>query len=80
MAEILARPSTTLEDLCSSPARSRPLPGRLRNSGDLSPQCQLPEAQPAYAKLPQETPRTSAELAAVMLSRGKLGLPRLVLV
>src|SRR2546423_11195630 len=56
------------------------LPGRLRNSRNLPAQCQLPEAKPADPELPQEAPRTPAELAAVMLARGKLGLPRLLLV
>src|SRR3954453_4480832 len=56
------------------------LTGRLRNPRYLPAQRQLPETQPAYPKLPQEPPWTPAELAAVMLARGKLGLANLILV
>src|SRR5208337_1898964 len=55
--------------------RTTLLPGRLRNSGDLAPQRQLPETQTAQAKLPQKAPRTSANLAPVMLARRELRLP-----
>jgi len=48
------------------------LPGRLRNTGDLAPQRQLPETETADAELPQKSPRTSADLAAVVLARREL--------
>src|SRR6185312_2844021 len=47
------------------------LPGRLRNPGNLSAQRQPAKAQPADAELAQVSPRTSAQLAAVMPARGK---------
>ena len=56
------------------------LPGRFRHAWDFPAQGQLPETKPANTELPQEPSRTPAELAAVMLARGKLGLPGFVLV
>ena len=49
-------------------------PGRLGNPRNLAAKSQSAEAQAADAKLAQVSPRTSAELAAVMPARGKLGL------
>jgi hypothetical protein len=45
------------------------LPGRLRDSGNLSTQRQPPETQPAKSKFAQKRPRTSANFAAVMPAR-----------
>jgi hypothetical protein len=53
------------------PATSDALPGRLRNAWNLPAQRQLTEAQSADAELPQEPPRTSAKLAAVMSAGGE---------
>jgi hypothetical protein len=50
------------------------LPGRLRNPWNFPAQRELAEAQAANAELAQKGARTSAQLAAVMLARGKLGL------
>src|SRR5882672_9599240 len=50
------------------------LPGRLRNPGNFSPQSQPAETQAANPELAQISARTSAELAAVVLARGELGL------
>jgi hypothetical protein len=50
------------------------LPGRLRNPWNLPAQRELAEAQAADAELAQKSPRASAQLAAVMLARGELGL------
>jgi hypothetical protein len=55
------------------------LPRRLRNPRNLPPQGELPKAQAANAELAQEAARTPAELAAVVLARGKLGFPGLFL-
>src|ERR1700692_1117830 len=52
----------------------RPLPGRLRNSRDLSPQRQPAETQAAQPKLAQKSSGTPANLAAVMLARRELRL------
>src|SRR5581483_11307804 len=54
--------------------RGRVLPRRLRNSRNLSPQRQPAETQAANAELAEIRTRTSANLAAVMLARGELGL------
>src|SRR5450755_2287605 len=54
-----------------------PLPRRLRNPRNLPAQRQPAEAQPANAELAQESPRPSAQFAAVMPPRGKLRLGRL---
>src|SRR5579871_4175172 len=54
--------------------RRATLPRRLRYPWNLPAQCQLPEAQAANPELPQKCSRTSAQLAAVMLARGKLRL------
>src|ERR1700690_1039453 len=51
-----------------------PLPRRLRNSRNLAPQRQSPETQPTNAELPEKSPRTPANLAAVVLTRRKLRL------
>src|ERR1700733_214931 len=48
------------------------LPRRLRNSRNLAPQCQSPEAQSADAELAEIGPRTPANLAAIVLARRKL--------
>src|SRR5215469_13368111 len=56
-----------------SPAYHR-LPRRLRNPWNLPTERQLPEAQAANAELAQISARTSAQLATVVLARGKLGL------
>src|ERR1700744_956754 len=49
----------------------RGLPAGLDDTGDLAPQRQLSEAQPADAKLAQVSARPSADFAAVMLAAGK---------
>jgi hypothetical protein len=49
------------------------LPGRLGNAGNFSPQCQTAEAKPAKPELAEIGPRPSANLAAVVPTRGKLG-------
>src|SRR5947209_1089043 len=51
-----------------------PLPGRLRNPGDFASQRQPAEAQAADAELAQIRARTSADLAAVVLTSRKLWL------
>src|SRR3954452_18067212 len=50
------------------------LPGRLRNTRNLSAQRQAAETQAAKAELAEKRARASADLAAVMLARRKLGL------
>src|SRR5215469_3530459 len=66
-------PSSSLR--CHLPKTDdRLLPGRLRNPGDLTLQGQTAEAQAAYTELAQVRARPSADLAAVVLARGKLGL------
>src|SRR5207302_10385599 len=59
-------------------SRSHPatqfLPARLRNPRNFPTQRQPAETQAANAKLAQVAARTSANLAAVVLARGKLGL------
>src|SRR5580692_8033303 len=49
------------------------LPGRFRDPGNLPAQCQPAEAQAAQSKLAQVSARPSAQLAAVVPARGKLG-------
>src|SRR5579872_2711598 len=49
------------------------LPRRLRNPWNFPAKRQLPETQAANAELAQKSARTSAQLAAVVLARGKLG-------
>ena len=51
----------------------RKLPGRLRNPGDFSLKRQAAEAQTADAELAQKRPRTSADVAAVVLAAGEFG-------
>src|ERR1700726_2157674 len=63
----------------AQPAPLPLLPRRFRNSGNLSPQRQAPETQAAQAELAQISARTSANLAAVVLARGKLWLRFFVL-
>lgn len=48
------------------------LPGCFSNSGDLALVCQLAEANAAYAVVTQISVRTAANLAAVILTAGKL--------
>src|SRR5580658_2558514 len=50
------------------------LPGRLGHAWNISAQRQLAEAQTAHSELAQIRTRTAAKLAAVMLTRRKLGL------
>src|SRR5580704_947212 len=57
---------------------SLPLPRRLRNPRNLPAQRELAEAQAANAELAHVSARTPAELAAVVLPRGKLRLRQLV--
>jgi hypothetical protein len=56
------------------------LPRRLRNPWNLSAQRQAAEAQAADAELAQKRARASAQVAAVVLARRKLGFLYLVLV
>src|ERR1700733_7494705 len=51
------------------------LPGRLHDTWNLAAQGKPAEAQTAYAELAQECARAAAQLAAVVLARGKLRLP-----
>src|SRR5579872_330600 len=44
------------------------LPARLDDTGDVSPERQVSEADPAQIKLPQERPRAAALLAAVAMA------------
>ena len=60
--------------LAAYPSPAVCLPGRLANPGNLSPQRQSAEAQPAKAELAQIGARASAQLAAVVLARRELGL------
>src|ERR1700678_384574 len=53
------------------------LPGRLRNAWNLAAQRQSAEAQAAHSELAEKRARTSAQAAAVVPARGKLG-PRLL--
>src|ERR1700754_4580493 len=55
--------------------RASPLPGALHDAGDLAAQREPAETQAADAKLAQECARAAAQLAAVVLARGKLRLP-----
>jgi hypothetical protein len=50
-------------------------PTRLSNAGDLSPQRQLAEADPAQAELAHVCPRATAPVAAVHPSRAELRVP-----
>jgi len=59
-------------------ASDQRLPGWLRNPWNLATQRQLPEAQAANAELPDVGPRTSADLAAVVLARREFGLLRVL--
>src|SRR5262249_17521125 len=62
----------------AAPAPQSCLPGRLRDAWNFSPQREAPEAQAADAKLAQVSPRTSADLAAVVLTRGELRFSRVL--
>src|ERR1700761_2429708 len=55
--------------------RASSLPGGLHDAGDLAAQRESAETQAAYAELAQECARAAAQLAAVVLARGKLRLP-----
>jgi len=72
-AEEPATTSVTL--LLAARLKPRPsqLPGRLRNPRNLATQRQAPETQATDAELAQKRARTSADLAAVVPSRGELG-------
>jgi len=54
------------------------LPARLHDAGDLSLERQRAETQAADAKLPQVSPRSSAELAPVVFAGAELRLPRVL--
>jgi len=56
-----------------------PSPRRLRNPRNFPAQREPAEAQAANAELAQKCARPSAQLAAVVLARGKLRFPRLLL-
>lgn len=50
-------------------AEATRLPGRLHNPGNLTLERQAAEAETADAELAQKRPRTSAQIATVMLPR-----------
>jgi hypothetical protein len=52
------------------------LPARLDDAGNLSLERQCTEAQTANAELAQETARSPAELAPIVLAAAELRLPR----
>jgi hypothetical protein len=54
------------------------LPARFHDTGNFSLERKAAETQTANAELPQEPPRTSAELAPVVLAAAELRLPRIL--
>src|SRR5581483_3644986 len=69
-----SRESFSCREQSIAQSRVRLLPRRLRNPWNLPAQRELAEAQAANAELAQKRAWTPAELAAVVLARGKLGL------
>src|ERR1700756_753821 len=62
----------------NSRLRTALLPARLHDAGDLSLERQCPETQATDTKLPQVSPRASAELAPVVFAGAELRLPRVL--
>jgi hypothetical protein len=60
----------------NSELRTNLLPARLHDAGNLASQRETAKAQTADAKLPQVSPRPSAELAPIVLAAAELRLPR----
>jgi hypothetical protein len=81
LAKDLGVPRDTLAVFASAIARdwhATELPRRLRNPWNFALQRELAEAQAANAELAQKCARPSAQLAAVVLARGELGLLRVL--